>query len=104
MSNHYHLVLLVNEEALSDCTGNEICERLDNKSHHAESTDTIDGKPFVKFIGAQHQHQPQDINFTLIDSIELIDWTGRIIRATKRGGIPSQTPALLAILGLDNQT
>ncbi|MCP4324949.1 MAG: hypothetical protein GY787_24500, partial [Alteromonadales bacterium] len=53
---------------------------------------------------AEHQCQPQGINFTLIDYLELVDWTGRVIREDKRGAITAQTPALLSVLGLDHET
>ncbi|WP_432468987.1 transposase [Agarivorans sp. Z349TD_8] len=57
-----------------------------------------------KLIGAEHKKQPQGINFSLVDYLELVDWTGRIMRPDKRGAIPVQVPALLHSLGLDNET
>ena len=81
-----------------------VFERIHNKSHHTEKVNKGDCKPLVKFIGAEHQCQPQGINFTLIDYLELVDWTGRVIREGKRGAITEQTPALLDTLGLDNET
>ena len=79
-------------------------ERIHNKAHHDETPENTSGKTLVNFIGAEHQCQPQGINFTLIDYLELVDWTGRIIREDKRGAIATQTPALLSTLGLDNET
>jgi len=61
-------------------------------------------KPLVKFIGTEHQHQSEGICFSLTDYLELVDWTGRCIREDKRGAISAQTPALLGVLGLDNET
>ncbi|MCP4324033.1 MAG: hypothetical protein GY787_19675, partial [Alteromonadales bacterium] len=61
-------------------------------------------KPLVKFVGAEQPNQPQGINFTLIDYLELVDWSGRIIREGKRGAISAQTPVLLSALGLDHET
>jgi REP element-mobilizing transposase RayT len=81
-----------------------IFERIHNKSHHAETSDNTKRKPLVKFIGAEHQESPQGIHFTLIDYLALVDWTGRMIREGKRGAISAQTPALLGVLGLDNET
>jgi len=81
-----------------------IFERIHNKCHHAENKTENRCKPLVKFIGAEHQCQPQGINYTLIDYLELVDWTGRIIREDKRGAVPRQAPALLNTLGLDNET
>ena len=56
----------------------------------------------MKCIGASYQDQLQGIHFTLIDYLELLDWTGRIIRQDKHGVIPTQTPALLNTLGLNS--
>jgi len=78
-----------------------VFERIHSKSHHKEKKNTV-YKPLVKFIGAEHQ--PAGICFSLIDYIELVDWTGRCIREDKRGAISAQTPALLGVLGLDNET
>ena len=80
-----------------------IFESIYNKSHHTENSHKPESKALVKFIGAEHQQQPQGIHFTLIDYLELVDWTGRVIREGKRGTISSQAPALLAALGLDNE-
>jgi REP element-mobilizing transposase RayT len=79
-------------------------ERIHNKSHYADIQEKTHRKSLVKFIGAEHQNQPQGINFTLIDYLELVDWTGRIMREDKRGAISTQTPALLNTLGLDSAT
>ena len=81
-----------------------IFERIHGKSHHAENKGEHSGKPLIKFIGAEHQHQAQGINFTLIDYLELVDWTSRVIREDKRGAISEQAPALLSVLGLDSET
>ena len=81
-----------------------VFERIHNKAHYDEAPEKTNSKTLVKFIGAEHQNQPQGINFTLIDYLELLDWTGRIIREDKRGSIATQTPALLHTLGLDNET
>jgi hypothetical protein len=35
--------------------------------------------------------------------LELVDWTGRVIRDDKRGAINGQTPSLLSTLGLDRE-
>jgi len=79
-------------------------ERIHSKSHYAEENNHAPSKPLVKFIGAEHQHQPEGICFSLIDYLELIDWTGRTIRENKIGVISEQTPALLSVLGLDCET
>ena len=37
------------------------------------------------------------------DYLDLVDWTGRAIRADKRGHIPSGHPAILDRLGIDGE-
>jgi len=81
-----------------------VFERIHSQSHYAEKCDKARCKPLVKFIGEEHQYQPEGICFSLIDYLELVDWTGRCIREDKRGIISIQTPALLGVLGLDNDT
>ncbi|WP_299659336.1 transposase [uncultured Psychromonas sp.] len=49
-----------------------------------------------------NQNDTQGIPFSLLDYIELVDWSGRIIREDKRGAISSQRPRLLSTLGLEN--
>ncbi len=67
-----------------------VFERIHNKSSHAKKEADIATKPLGEFVGAMHQHQPQGIHFSLIDYLELVDWTGRIIRKGKRGAIATQ--------------
>ncbi len=38
---------------------------------------------------------PKGLPFVLTDYLELVDWTGRIIRQDKRGAIPADTPPIL---------
>ncbi len=39
--------------------------------------------------------------FLLDDYLELIDWTGRIIREDKRGSIPNHLPPILSRLSIE---
>jgi len=81
-----------------------VFERIHSKSHHNEKSNSAIKKPLVKFIGAEYQHQPSGICFSLIDYLELVDWTGRSIQGDKKWGISAQTPTLLGVLGLDHDT
>ena len=82
-----------------------IFERIHERSNNKEKKDKErSGKPLVKFIGAEHKLQPQGICYSLLDYLELVDWTGRILREDKRGAISGKTPALLAVLGLDSDS
>jgi len=39
--------------------------------------------------------------FRLTDYLELVDWSGRILREDKKGAIPAQVPAILQRLQID---
>ena len=45
---------------------------------------------------------PNGLPFNLIDYLELVDWTGRIIRADKRGYIKQTTPPILERLAVND--
>lgn len=46
---------------------------------------------------------PWEIPFGRQDHAELMDWTGRQVRAGKRGAIDGAQPPILARLGLDGE-
>ena len=56
------------------------------------------------FAGNPRKNRPKGLPFKLTDYIELVDWTGRILRKDKRGMISSTTPPILQRLniGQDN--
>jgi len=59
------------------------------------------GPELLPFAGNSHQENAQNhIPYSLIDYIELVDWTGRQIRGDKRGAIDSALPPILARLGI----
>ena len=49
----------------------------------------------MPLIGKARQQMPQGLAFSLSDYIELVDWTGRIIRQDKRGAIADNLPPIL---------
>ena len=57
-----------------------------NKSNQSH-TDNMQPESLMPFVGNQRQPMPRGLIFNLIDYIELLDWTGRIIRHDKRGAI-----------------
>lgn len=61
-------------------------------------------KSLFGFVGDESEKSTKGIPFSLLDYIELVDWSGRIIREDKRGAISSQRPRLLSTLGLDDKT
>ena len=50
--------------------------------------------------GTGHDEREAFLPFSLKDYIELVDWTGRIVRQDKKGFIPKDTPAMLSTLRL----
>lgn len=91
-------------ESVESSEFTSVFERIHNKSHYAENTNHLSAKPLKKFIGADHDNSLEGISFSFIDYLELVDWSGRIIRYDKNGEISEETPELLYALGLDHQT
>ncbi|MES2627061.1 MAG: transposase [Pseudomonadota bacterium] len=52
---------------------------------------------------ASQDKQHKRLNFDLKDYVELVDWTGRIVRNDKNGYIESTQPKLLDLLRLSNK-
>ena len=77
----------------------EVLTETSKQSSSSQITPTI---KLSAFIGSSLKEN--GIAFTLTDYLELADWTGRIVRADKRGYIRSTTPAILQKLQLDEQT
>ena len=69
---------------------------------------TFSKKALFGFVGdvseQETEQNTQGIPFPLLDYIELVDWSGRIIREDKRGAISGSRPRLLSTLGLDDDT
>jgi len=65
---------------------------------------TFTKKPLFGFIGDENEQSTRGIPFSLLDYIELVDWSGRIIREGKRGAISTHRPSILTQLGLDDDT
>jgi hypothetical protein len=57
----------------------------------------------LPFVGNPRQDMPQGIAFSLQDYCELVDTTGRIIRADKAGVIDSAHSPILSRLGLSEE-
>jgi hypothetical protein len=58
-------------------------------------------KSLSPFAGNSRQDMPSGLPFRLTDYLELLDWTGRIMREDKRGAIPSDLPSILTRLQID---
>ncbi len=58
-------------------------------------------KQLLNFAGNPREPMPRGLPFLLHDYLELIDWTGRIIREDKRGSIPNHLPPILSRLSIE---
>lgn len=58
-------------------------------------------KSLAKFVGNPKDTMPQGLPFHFKDYLELVDWTGRIIRQDKRGAINSELPPILERLDIE---
>ena len=68
-----------------------------------DQNETLQPKSLMPFAGNLRQPMPKGLIFNLIDYIELVDWTGRIIREDKRGAIGASTPHILQRLGISTE-
>ena len=57
----------------------------------------------MPFVGNPRRNMPRGLPFRLTDYLELVDWTGRILRDDKRGHISSAQPAILARLNIESE-
>ncbi len=61
-------------------------------------------KPLAQFEGAVTSKEQNGILFSLVDYLELVDYTGRAMRPDKRGAISRQLPPILIRLNLDEKS
>jgi hypothetical protein len=65
------------------------------KSHPTEETQkTINNQPILllPFVGNHRDNMPKGIPFNFVDYLELVDWSGRMMREDKRGYIAQNLP------------
>ena len=70
---------------------------------HSDQDENLQPKSLMPFAGNLRQPMPKGLIFNLIDYIELVDWTGRVIRDGKRGAISDTTPPTLQRLGISTK-
>ena len=58
-------------------------------------------KSLLPFAGNPRKDMPKGLPFRLTDYIELVEWTGRIIREDKRGAIDASLPPILERLNIE---
>ena len=59
-------------------------------------------KELHPFVGNPRENLPKGIQMRLTDYLELVDWTGRVLRDDKRGAISHNAEDILTRLGLDD--
>lgn len=57
----------------------------------------------AKFVGNLREPMPDGLPFSLEDYLELVDWTGRVIRDDKIGAIAADTPSILDRLDINQK-
>ena len=70
------------------------------KATAQKNTQSIQPTELQPFVGYPREPMPKGLPFRIEDYLELVDWTGRIIRDDKRGAIPSDLPPILDRLNL----
>jgi REP element-mobilizing transposase RayT len=77
-------------------------QALNTKPEDEEpQAESLQPKELLPFVGNPRQDMPKGLPFRLQDYLELVDWTGRIIRADKRGQIAATTPPILQRLNIE---
>jgi len=71
---------------------NQLANHLDQKSNG-----------LLPFAGNPRNDMPSGLPFRLSDYLELVDWSGRIMREGKKGQIPAHLPDILQRLELDSR-
>jgi len=64
------------------------------------NTDNIHVKPLLYFEDNIRNEAQKGILFSMSDYLQLVDWTGKMVRNNKRGSIPSSTPPILTRLNI----
>jgi len=79
-------------------------------THQCQATNPADPSPNhpqqqvkgpVEFVGNPRAGMPKGLPFKLTDYLELVDWSGRIIREGKRGYIDQSIPPILERLNIE---
>lgn len=64
-------------------------------------TSPVQPPTLLPFVGNPRKTMPNGLPFNLKDYLELVDWSGRILREDKKGAIPEHLPAILHRLDMD---
>jgi REP element-mobilizing transposase RayT len=75
------------------------------KGRHRKWPNQIEQQPeqLQPFAGNPRKDMPAGLPFRLTDYLELVDWSGRILRDDKKGVIPGELPVILQRLQMDTR-
>jgi len=81
-----------------------IFERIHDKASEVDNKEKLPftPKPLLGFIGNDHKDTPKGIAFSILDYLTLVEETGKVIRADKRGSLNKNACALLTHLGINS--
>jgi len=71
------------------------------QSAHSPNHPQQQVKGLLPFVGNPRSEMPKGLPFKLTDYLELVDWSGRIIREGKRGSIDQSMPSILERLNIE---
>ena len=77
-----------------------IKERIAAATSSAQTT-SLQPSHLLSFVGNPREPMPKGLPFRLADYLELVDWTGRVLREDKKGAIPADLPPILERLQID---
>jgi hypothetical protein len=81
-----------------ESSAHTLIQRRMQISQQETNTQPIELLPFA---GNPRKNMPEGIPFRYTDYLELVDWTGRILRDDKRGAIPANLPTILIRLNIN---
>ena len=87
-------------ETPEDSAYTSIKARIDH-AKSATKPEATQPETLLPFVGNPREPMPKGLPFPLADYLELVDWTGRILREDKKGAIPANTPPILQRLDID---
>lgn len=73
----------------------------DNRAEMPQPPEGLAGVPLAALSPGKADAHPSAIGFALTDYLELLDWSGRVLREGKRGVLDAEAPPILERLGLN---
>jgi len=91
-------------ESVQTAEYTSIFERIHDKASHIDNQSQLPftPKPLLGFRGNEHKNSSKGIAFSLLDYLTLVEETGKVIRADKRGNINAKICPLLTALGINS--